>query len=168
VNIEQNGEKMGMYKYVKENFQKEYKERSPIYRARIAAWNKEAAIVRLERPTNLVRARTLGYKAKRGFAIVRVKTGRGARKRPHPWGGRKPGKNYAYVSPAKSLQHIAQERVARKFTNMEVLSSYWVGENSTTKFFEVILVDRMMCETDLQKGRAFRGLTHQARKHRNL
>ncbi|MBS3069564.1 50S ribosomal protein L15e [Candidatus Micrarchaeota archaeon] len=159
---------MGMYRHVKETFQQEYKERSDLYRARLAKWNKEPSTLRLERPTNLVRARTLGYKAKKGFAVVRVKVGRGSRKRPHPWGGRKPGKNYAYVSPAKSLQHIAQERVARKFSNMEVLNSYWVGENSTTKFFEVILVDMQIQPMQLQRGRAFRGLTHAARKHRNI
>lgn len=159
---------MGMYKYVKETYQKEYKERGALYRSRLAKWNKEPATVRVDSPTNLVRARTLGYKAKKGFAIVRVKVGRGARKRPHPWGGRKPGKNYAYVSPAKSLQHIAEERAARKYTNMEVLNSYWVGENSTSKFFEIILVDTELLPMPLGRGRAFRGLTHEARKHRNL
>ena len=156
---------MGAYKYIQKLFREHNRN---LLKGRLVEWRSSNTVERIDSPLNIVRARSLGYKAKKGFAIVRVKTGRGARKRPHPWGGRKPGKNYAYVAPAKSLQHIAQERVARKFSNMEVLNSYWVGENSTTKFFEVILVDMQIQPMQLQRGRAFRGLTHAARKHRNI
>ena len=45
------------------------------------------------------------------------------------------------LNQAKSLKLIAEERTARHFPNMEVLNSYWVGEDGKHKWFEVILVD---------------------------
>jgi len=161
---------MGMHKYMMETFEKEYSERSPIYRARLVKWAKEPTVSRVERPTNLARARTLGFKAKQGYIIVRVKAGRGSRKRPHPMGGRKPGKNVAYRSPEKSYQAVAEEKAATKFTNMEVLNSYWVGATGINKYFEVILVDPVKVDIPAAKavGRAFRGLTSAGKKHRGL
>jgi large subunit ribosomal protein L15e len=108
----------------------------------------------------------LGYKAKEGYFIVRVWVGRGQRKRPHPKGGRKPGKNIAYLSPGKSLQRIAEEKAARKYRNLEVLNSYWVGQDGTKKYYEVILVDRKVLP-NMAKGRAFRGLTSAGKKERS-
>ncbi len=159
---------MGMYSYIQKTFQAEYHERAAIYRARLSKWRQEGAIVRAERPTNLARARTLGYKAKQGWCIVRVHVGRGMRKRPHPWGGRKPGKNYAFVQPGKSLQHIAEERAARRYMNLEVLNSYFVGSDGQYKYFEIILVDPEAFNGCLGKGRAFRGLTSSGRRGRGL
>ncbi len=34
-----------------------------------------------------------------------------------------------------------QERVGRRCGGLRVLNSYWVGQDSTFKFYEVILVD---------------------------
>ncbi|MFH1095548.1 MAG: 50S ribosomal protein L15e [Candidatus Micrarchaeota archaeon] len=159
---------MGMYKYVQKTFQAEYHERATLYRARLSKWKDEDAVVRSQRPTNISRARTLGYKAKEGYLIARVRVGRGNRKRPHPWGGRKPGKNYAYTSPGKSLQAIAEERAAGRYPNLEVLNSYWVGEDGQRKYFEVILVDAAKFDGKLGKGRAYRGLTSVGKRHRGL
>jgi large subunit ribosomal protein L15e len=158
---------VGMYKYIKKAFQKEYKERSEILRKRISAWRKLGTVCRIERPTNLSRARELGYKAKEGYLMARVSVGRGQRKRPHPWGGRKPAKNVAYLSPGKSLQRSAEEKAARVFRNLEVLNSYWVGQDGTRKYFEVILADRKLLP-GAQKGRAFRGLTSAGKKGRQV
>jgi large subunit ribosomal protein L15e len=159
---------MGMYSHITETFQKEYKARAQIYRQRLSVWREQLGVSRIERPTNIARARTLGYKAKEGYVMARVQVGRGTRKRPHPWGGRKPGKNYAYTAPGKSLQAIAEERVARKFRNLEVLNSYWVGEDGQRKYFEVILVDPEVYPDALGVGRAFRGLTSMGKRHRGL
>ena len=40
-----------------------------------------------------------------------------------------------------SIQRIAEARADRKYPNLEVLNSYWVGEDGKNKWFEVILVD---------------------------
>lgn len=161
---------MGAYKYIRETFQEEYKERDENYRSRIIEWKKEEAIKRVERPTNLTRARTLGYKAKRGYVIVRVRIRRGRRKREKPMGGRKARHNYQYVQPKLSLQAIAEQRAARKFRNLEVLNSYWVGEDGNYKFFEIIMVDPQLVDIPAAKvkGRAFRGLTSSGKKARGL
>lgn len=159
---------MSLYKKMQETFQREYKERSPIYRERIAKWRKESPVVRVDKPTNLARARTLGYKAKEGFVIARVRVERGKRKRKIHMRGRKPSKTGQFYARHKSLQLIAEERAGKKFRNLEVLNSYFVGEDGQYKFYEVILVDPEKTGLNLQKGRVFRGLTSQGRKMRGL
>lgn len=162
---------MGAYKYIQENFQKEYKEKSPLYKARLLAWKKGDTIERVEHPTNLPRARTLGYKAKNGYIIVRVRVPRGRRKRQRTWGGRKPRHRYLFVQPQISLQALAEQRANRVYPNLEVLNSYWVGEDGNYKFFEIIMADAKIL-TDLPaikaRGRAFRGLTSQGKRARGL
>ena len=82
-------------------------------------------------------------------------------------------------TPAKSLQRIAEERASRKFPNMEVLNSYWVGEDGRHRWYEVILVDghHPAIRTDPHlswvaerghRGRAERGLTSAGRKGRGM
>lgn len=149
------------YKIIQENFQKSYIERSEEYRARLIVWRSEPAIVRLEKPTNPARARSLGYRAKQGVFIVRVRVGKGNRVRRNPKAGRKSGKNYRYVSPGLSLQKIAEQRANRKHTNAEVIGSYWVGGDGNYKYYEVILADRSVKDEYLKKivarkGRAYR------------
>ena len=36
---------------------------------------------------------------------------------------------------------VAEERAGYKCGNLRVLNSYWVGEDGTYKYFEVIMVD---------------------------
>ncbi|MGC8699718.1 MAG: 50S ribosomal protein L15e [Candidatus Micrarchaeia archaeon] len=168
---------MGMAKYIKETFRQEYAERSPLLRERLSAWRKEGSVVKIDRPTNPVRAHELGYKAKQGVILARVKVRKGMRKREKPLGGRKPSKSARFVVYRKSHQSIAEERANRKFSNAEVLNSYYVGEDGNYAFYEVILVDRSnpsiandkeYSKIIQQKGRAYRGLTSSGRKHRGL
>ncbi len=145
---------------------------------RLQYWRKEPSIVRIERPTRLDRARELGYRAKKGIIVVRARIKRGGRKATRPSRGRKTkGFQVKRRTPKKSLQWIVEERVARKYPNMEVLNSYWVGEDGKHKWFEVILVDRShpAIKSDKQlswvsdeKGRVFRGLTSAGKKSRGL
>ena len=161
---------MGAYKYIQENLQKEYKERDETYRKRIFNWRTEPVMFRVERPTNLARARRLGYKAKQGIVVVRTRIDKGRRRRRTPMGGRKPRHAYVYVQPQLSHQAIAEQRVNRIYKNMEVLNSYWVGEDGEYKFFEIILADPTKVNATIlnRKGRAFRGLTSAGRKSRGL
>ncbi len=159
---------MSSYKHIQQTFQSEYAERSPIYRERIVKWRKEAPMVRVERPTNIARAHTLGYKAKKGYVVVRVRVKRGKRKRIKMLRGRKPSKTGRFFSRHKSLQLIAEERASRAFRNLEVLNSYFVGSDGMLKFFEIILVDTKLTGLTLPKGRVFRGMTRLGRKTRGL
>jgi large subunit ribosomal protein L15e len=141
---------------------------------RLKKWRREPSIVRIDRPTRLSRARTLGYKPKQGIIIVRARVRRGGRRKSRFRGGRKTKHmGVRKITPEKSIQRIAEERVARKYPNMEVLNSYWVGSDGQHKWYEVILIDRehprVLSDPDLswirnQRGRAFRGLTSAAKK----
>ncbi len=167
---------MGAYKQITETLQKEYKERGDIVKSRLVGWRAEPPIIRVQRPTNLARARELGYKAKQGVIVARVRVNKGLSKREKARKGRKPSKNGRFFAMEKSFQSIAEERAARKFINCEVINSYYIGEDGSHKFFEAILVDRshpsiradrMYSQAVSRKARAFRGLTHSGREHRD-
>jgi large subunit ribosomal protein L15e len=154
---------MGAYKYIAKTLQKQYKERNATFRNKIVSWRAGPAMVRVDNPSNVVRARTLGYKAKQGYAVVRVRVDKGRRTRPRSNGGRKHKNYYLFVQPQQSHQAIAEQRVNRIYKNMEVLNSYWVGEDGNYKFFEVILADptkpSVNVSSAMRQGKAFRGLT---------
>lgn len=168
-----------MYKYLRELWKKPKERLGEIWKKRLIEFRKEPVIVKLERPTRLDRARELGYKAKQGFVVVRVRIKKGKRKRPKPKGGRKPSKSGMFFTPGKSKQWIAEERVAKKFPNLEVLNSYYVGEDGQNLWYEVILVDKnhpqikndpdinWICEKQHTR-RVFRGLTSAGKKSRGL
>lgn len=168
---------MGAYKYIKESFQQQYSERSDVVRKRLSTWNNGAAITRLDKPTNVARARELGYKDKQGVVVARIRIRKGLSMRTKPRGGRKPSKSGRYFARKKSIQSMAEERVARMYSNCEVLNSYYVGEDGKQKYYEVMLVDRSHPSigndpvySDLigVRGRVYRGLTSSGKKHRGM
>lgn len=113
-----------------------------LMRERVIVWRRQPTMVRVEKPTRIDRARRLGYKAKKGFVVVRARVRRGGRRKPRPKMGRRQKRmGVTKYTPAKSIKLIAEERVARKYPNLEVLGSYWVWEDGVSKWFEVILVD---------------------------
>ena len=168
------------YKHMNEKWIEGQQERSDIVRNRLIVWRKQGTTVKLDRPTRLGRARNLGYKAKQGYVIVRIMTGRGPREKPRPKKGRKPsGMGVTKYTPQKSRRWIAEERVARKYPNMRVLNSYWVGHDPKWVWHEVILVDpshpviyndpniNWICDPT-HKGRVHRGLTSAGKRSRGL
>jgi large subunit ribosomal protein L15e len=147
---------------------------------RLIEWRKQRAIARIDKPTRLDRARKLGYKAKQGFVVARVRVRRGGMRKQRPRSGRRPKRmGVKKFKPGKSLRLIAEERAGRKFPNLEVLNSYWVGEDGRSKWFEVMLVDpshpvikndaniNWICEKQHRK-RVFRSLTSAGKKVRSL
>lgn len=169
------------YKYMAEEWAKPEKSFvDELMRQRLIEWRKQQTVTRAERPTRLDRARKLGYKAKQGFVIARTRVRRGGLRKVRPKAGRRPKRmGVKKFKPAKSLRLIAEERAGRKFPNMEVLNSYWVGEDGRSKWFEVILVDpnSPSIKTDKDVGwitekqhkrRAFRSLTSAGKKIRGL
>ena len=113
--------------------------RTPEFRARLHAWSAGNTVERVKNPLNPVRARALGYKAEKGCVVVRVRVKKGKRARPAPRMGRKPGKNVKRVPPGHSQKQIAEARAARKYSNLRVVNSYFVGQDGTSAFFEVIM-----------------------------
>ncbi len=169
------------YKYMAEAWKKpEASFVKEIMKQRAIEWRRQPTIVRVERPTRLDRARKLGYKAKQGFVVVRVRVRRGWLKRPRPKAGRRPKRmGVTKIKLAKSLRLVAEERAARKFPNLEVLNSYWVWEDGRYKWYEILMVDphhpviqsdeniNWICE-NVHRGRVFRGLTSAGKKMRGL
>ncbi len=169
------------YKYMAEAWKRpEASFVKEIMKQRAIEWRRQPTIVRVERPTRLDRARKLGYKAKQGFVVVRVRVRRGWLKRPRPKAGRRPKRmGVTKIKLAKSLRLIAEERAARRFPNLEVLNSYWVWEDGRHQWYEIIMVDphhsviqsdeniNWICES-VHRGRVFRGLTSAGKKMRGL
>ncbi len=140
-------------------------------------WRREESVVRVKRPTRIDRARTLGYKAKQASSSSAPRYAGAVAEVQVRQGRRTARMGMARVTAAKSIQRIAEERAGRKYPNMEVLNSYWVGEDGVRKFYEVILVDRdhpgirndptlnWICD---EKNRAFRGKTSAGKKGRGM
>jgi len=167
----------GLYQYVRELWKKPTEKLGEIIKKRYEEWRKGPRIKRIERPTRIDRARALGYKAKRGFVIVKVRIKKGGRRRrKYGRGGRKPSKaGLVRFTPKLSLQTIAEQRVNRKFPNLEVLASYPVGDDGVYKYFEVIMIDPNIPEIRNdkkinwilnQRKRVYRGLTPSGKKSR--
>jgi large subunit ribosomal protein L15e len=109
---------------------------------RITDWRRQPAIKVIDKPSRLSRARRLGFKAKNGFIIVRVRVRRGGLHRKEIKGGRRQRHSgLTGFVPAKSAQLIAETRASNQFSNLRVLNSYWVGEDGQYKWFEIIMVD---------------------------
>jgi len=168
------------YHYMALLWRKPTEEYEKFMKHKLAEWRREPSIVRIEKPTRLDRARRLGYKAKPGFVVVRVRVRKGGLRKPRPRSGRRPKRMGIYGhTPKKSLRLIAEERAARKYRNLEVLNSYYVGEDGLYKYYEVILVDphhpAILRDPDInwiaspsQRGRVFRGKTSAGRKMRGM
>ena len=168
---------MGMYKYAKSNIITGFKTRSETYRGRLIKWHSEPPIVKIERPTNVARARELGYRAKQGVMMVRVRVQGGTKRRIAADGGRKPSKSGKYYTRHKSVKQIAEEKASRKFLNCEALNSYFIGSAGSENYYEVIMLNRhspsiksdaTYSRVAKQKGRAFRAVTREGRRTRGL
>ncbi|KAJ5977002.1 hypothetical protein N7501_000344 [Penicillium viridicatum] len=176
-------DKMGALKYVEE-IQK--KKQSDVIRflLRVRCWELRQlnAIHRASRPSRPDKARRLGYKAKQGYVIYRARVRRGGRKRPVPKGatyGKPTNHGVNQLKYQRALKSTAEERVGRRAANLRVLNSYWINQDSTYKYYEVILVDpqhkairrdariNWICNP-VHKHRESRGLTATGKKSRGI
>jgi large subunit ribosomal protein L15e len=169
------------YRYMARSFQETLgDEGSERRHDRLLTWRREHTVTRLERPTRLDRARAIGFRAKGGFVVVRVRVRRGGQAKRAIIAGRRPKhKGINKMTLAKSLRWIAEERAQKHYPNLEVLNSYWVGEDGQQKFYEIILVDPSSPDitsdaklawiaAPSQKGRVYRGLTSAGKEARGL
>lgn len=151
-----------------------------LLKERMIEWRRSDAATVVNKPLRLDRARALGYKAKKGFVVLRIRLLRGGRKRERQGvKGRKSRKQYHRKILKMSYQWVAEIRAARKFPNLEVLNSYLLGKDGKHAFFEVILVDPSRPEirsdpvyswivSHKNRRRAERGITSAARKSRGF
>ncbi len=131
-----------MYEYIADQWKKPVISYQSPQQQRLIQWRKEENFSRIDKPTRIDRARNLGYKAKQGYIVVRAHVRRGGLRKPTIRKGRKPSaKGIKKITMGKNTQRIAEERTAKHYPNMEILNSYWVGDDGKNYFYEVILVD---------------------------
>jgi large subunit ribosomal protein L15e len=169
-----------MYDYVADQWKKPDTSYKSPQQQRLIQWRKEENFIRVDKPLRIDRARSLGYKAKPGYIVTRARVRKGSLRKPTIKGGRKPSaKGIKKITAAKSTQRIAEERTAKRYPNMEVLNSYWIGEDGKHHYYEVILVDpvhpsimrdpKINWITDVSnKRRVLRGKTSAGQKGRGL
>ena len=172
---------MGAYKYLEEIWKKKQSD-ALRFMLRVRCWEMRQghAIARCSRPTRPDKARRLGYKRKQGFLVYRVRVRRGGRKRQVPKGivhGKPKHQGVHELKNQRSLRALAEERVGRACGGLRVLNSYWINQDSTFKYFEVVMVDpfhnavrndariNWICKP-VHKHREMRGLTAAGRKSR--
>ena len=169
-----------MYDHVRDQWKKPDTSYKSPQQQRLIQWRKEENFTRVEKPLRIDRARSLGYKAKPGYIVARARVRRGSLRKPTIKGGRKPSaKGITKITAGKSTQRIAEERTAKHYPNMEVLNSYWVGDDGKHHYYEVILVDpvhpSIMRDTKINwitnvsnAKRVLRGKTSAGQKGRGL
>ncbi|KAF8367421.1 hypothetical protein PRIPAC_85250 [Pristionchus pacificus] len=116
------------------------------------------------------------------FVAYRVRVRRGGRKWPVIKGqtyGKPKTHGVNELKNVRSHQGVAEGRVGKRCGAHRVLSSYWIAEDSTYKFYEVVLIDpqhkairtnaelNWICKP-VHKHREMRGLTSGGRKSRGL
>lgn len=169
----------GLYGFLRQAWKKPKENLGEVLKERLAEWRGQNVVVRAERPTRLDKAREMGYKAKLGYAIARVRVKKGGRRRRKPEKGRNAKHaGLVHFSP-KGLQWIAEEKAQRKFSNMEVLNSYWVGSDGVDDWYEIIMIDPnhpavisdpaiSWIRNPANRRRVFHGMTSAAKKSRGL
>ena len=121
---------------------KMWKENSPILRDKVVSWRKQNAVTRLEKPSRIQKARRLGYKAKQGIVVIRMRVGTGGMRKKRPRGGRRPKHlGVTRIKADVNMQQVAERRVLEKYPNMTLLGSYFLYKDGFHYWFEVILAD---------------------------
>lgn len=106
------------------------------------AWRREPSVVRVEQPVRLDRARSLGYKAKQGYIVLRVRVRKGGFQKPRPRAGRRP--KAIGVTRHKVNVSMREEAIARAmkfYPNLKPLGAYPLVGDSLYRWFEVVAVD---------------------------
>merc|ERR1712181_142731 len=177
------GSRMGAYKYMGELYRKKQSDVMR-YLLRIRCWQYRqlTKVHRAPKPTRPDKARRLGYKAKQGYCVYRVRVRRGGRKRPVHKGqvyGKPRNAGITALKARRSLRSVAEGRAARRWGGLRVLNSYWVNQDATFKYFEIIMIDpshkavrrdpriNWIC-APTHKHRELRGVTTAGRANRGL
>ena len=170
---------MGYLKYIQNAWKKPREAMREEHKQRLIEWRKGNSIERVEHPTRPDRARNLGFRAKQGFVVARVRVIRGGKRNPSIKKGRDGGNLSSRIAQSKNYQWICEERASKRFPNLEVLNSYWVGQDEKYYWYEVILVDvyhpQILADktvswvvSNKHTRRPFRGLTSAGKKSRGL
>ena len=96
-----------------------WKDNSAELREKAVIWRKQNAIVRIVKPSRIIRARRLGYKAKQGIVVVRMRVGTGGMRKQRPRGGRRPKHlGVTRIKAAVSMKQVAERRVLERYLSL--------------------------------------------------
>ena len=166
----------GLYHYLGQAWKKPDSVR---LRELMVEWRAQNSVHVVEKPTRLDKARMLGYKAKKGFVVARIRVPRGGRQRQRTNKARKPKRHTIRLDLKMNYRWVAEQRAQKFFPNLEVLNSYYLAKDGKHYFFEIILVDysrpeikndrtiNWICKKTNQ-NRVYRGLTSAGKKSRGL
>ena len=119
-----------------------WKHNSQELRSRVVLWRKENAVTRIDKPSRILRARRLGYKAKQGIIVIRMRVGTGGMRRQRPRGGRRPKHlGVTRIKGDDSMKQVAERRVLERHPNMKLLGSYFIYKDGMHYWYEVILAE---------------------------
>ncbi len=133
-----------------------WRENAPSLRERAISWRKENAVTRIEKPSRIQKARRLGYKAKQGIIVIRMRVGTGGMRRKRPRSGRRPKHlGVTRIKADVSMKQVADRRVLERYPNMKLLGSYYLYKDGMFYWYEVILADpshpRIVKDKELRK-----------------
>ena len=115
-----------------------------VSRLRTWEYRQLPSIVKCSKTARPDKARRMGYKSKQGYVLYRVRVPRGSPKRKNAKGivyGKPVHQGIKGIKATRSLRCVAEQRAAKRCGNLRVLNSFWVAEDATFKYFEVIMVD---------------------------
>jgi len=123
---------MGAYKYLQELWRKKQTDTIRfLLRVRCWEYRQLPVIHRASKPSRPDKARNLGYKAKQGYVIYRVRVRRGSRKKQVSKGinfGKPRNCGINQHKWRRNLRSKAEERVGRACGGLRVLNSYWIAQ----------------------------------------
>lgn len=106
---------MGAYRYIQELYRKKQSDvLRYLLRIRVWQYRQLTKMVRSPRPSRPDKARRLGFKAKQGYVIYRIRVRRGGRKRPVPKGctyGKPKSHGINELKPYRCLQSVAEVNI---------------------------------------------------------
>jgi len=131
-----------MHNYMTATWANMWKSNNDVLKSKAVVWRTEEVIHKINRPSRLDRARRLGYKAKQGIVVIRIRVGRGGMRKQRPVSGRRP-KHFGVVRIKQgiNMRKVAESRISKKFPNLEVLGSYYLHKDGRYLWYEVILAD---------------------------
>jgi len=151
----------GMYQQLRQVWKKP----DPIrLRELMVEWRKDNAVKKVEKPMRLDRARSLGYKAKKGFVMARVRVLRGGRQRARTNKGRRSKRHTIRKVVKMSYRWVAEQRAQKKFLNLEVLNSYLLAKDGKHYFYDVILID--YSKPEIANSKDTKWITKKTNRHR--
>lgn len=131
---------MGAYRYIQELYRKKQSDvLRYLLRIRVWQFRQLTKLVRSPRPSRPDKARRLGFKAKQGFVIYRVRVRRGGRKRPVPKGctyGKPKSHGINELKPYRCLQSVAEvsNNLYYYYSYVKLERRKKIGSNDANKF----------------------------------